>query len=195
MEALESMIKTGGLAVPNTVIEKVKVRGAKGVYIEPEVQIAPVDQTSTFSIKNRFISELISDSLLDRAPTFEISMTVSSGTYVRSIVHDIGIALGSSAYVVKLTRTRQGEFTLNEPVGSAATSETAPSTSAESTATPTILPEIEEIFSGGCIEWSTLEAAMKEQEEVKAGKAVAVPLARGEYAEWEKELLAKCKMI
>lgn len=51
---------------------------------------------------------------LARPPTFEISMTVSSGTYVRSIIHDIGIALGSSAHVVKLTRTRQGEFMLND---------------------------------------------------------------------------------
>lgn len=41
-------------------------------------------------------------------------MTVSSGTYVRSIIHDIGIALGSSAHVVKLTRTRQGIFTLKD---------------------------------------------------------------------------------
>jgi tRNA pseudouridine55 synthase len=39
-------------------------------------------------------------------------MTVSSGTYVRSIVHDIGLALGCGAHVVKLTRTRQGEFVL-----------------------------------------------------------------------------------
>lgn len=42
-------------------------------------------------------------------------MTVSSGTYIRSIVHDIGLALGSAAHVVKLTRTRQGEFVLDPP--------------------------------------------------------------------------------
>jgi tRNA pseudouridine55 synthase len=40
-------------------------------------------------------------------------MTVSSGTYVRSIVHDIGLALGCGAHVVTLTRTRQGQFTLH----------------------------------------------------------------------------------
>ena len=40
-------------------------------------------------------------------------MVVSSGTYVRSIVHDLGLALGSAAHVVKLTRTRQGAFVLN----------------------------------------------------------------------------------
>lgn len=44
-------------------------------------------------------------------------MTVSSGTYVRSIIHDIAAALGSVAHVVLLSRTRQGEFTLEPPVG------------------------------------------------------------------------------
>ncbi|CAK9785754.1 pseudouridine synthase [Cutaneotrichosporon oleaginosum] len=49
-----------------------------------------------------------------RPATFTVRMTVSSGTYVRSIVHDIGLALGCGAHVVKLTRTRQGEFVLSE---------------------------------------------------------------------------------
>ncbi|KAJ9096638.1 hypothetical protein QFC20_006354 [Naganishia adeliensis] len=46
-------------------------------------------------------------------PTFTLRMTVSSGTYVRSIVHDIALAVGSAAHVVKLTRTRQGQFSLD----------------------------------------------------------------------------------
>ncbi|KAH8916678.1 pseudouridine synthase [Atractiella rhizophila] len=45
-----------------------------------------------------------------RPPAFTVMMEVSSGTYVRSLIHDIGIALGSAAHVVRLTRTRQGEF-------------------------------------------------------------------------------------
>ena len=48
-----------------------------------------------------------------RAPTFKLRMTVSGGTYVRSIVHDLGIALGSAAHIVFLRRTRQGRFVLN----------------------------------------------------------------------------------
>lgn len=42
------------------------------------------------------------------APAFRLRMTVSSGTYVRSIVHDVGIALGSAAHVQELRRVRQG---------------------------------------------------------------------------------------
>lgn len=41
---------------------------------------------------------------------FKLRMTVSSGTYVRSIVHDVGLACSSSAHVVELRRTRQGEW-------------------------------------------------------------------------------------
>jgi tRNA pseudouridine55 synthase len=48
-----------------------------------------------------------------RPPTFKIRMTVSGGTYVRSIVNDVGELLGCGAHVVLLRRTRQGRFALH----------------------------------------------------------------------------------
>jgi len=49
----------------------------------------------------------------DQASTaFVLRMRVSGGTYVRSVVHDLGHAVGSAAHVVTLTRSRQGRFTL-----------------------------------------------------------------------------------
>ncbi|KAH0827180.1 pseudouridine synthase [Lanmaoa asiatica] len=55
-----------------------------------------------------------SDEHTEQVPTaFVLSMRVSGGTYVRSIVHDLGCALGSAAHVVTLTRSRQGKFTLD----------------------------------------------------------------------------------
>ncbi|KAJ7685262.1 pseudouridine synthase [Mycena polygramma] len=49
----------------------------------------------------------------DEAPTaFVLKMRVSSGTYVRSIVHDLAHELGSAGHVVTLCRTRQGRFVL-----------------------------------------------------------------------------------
>jgi tRNA pseudouridine55 synthase len=49
----------------------------------------------------------------EKAPTaFVLKMRVSGGTYVRSIVHDVGHAVGSAAHVVTLTRSRQGRFVL-----------------------------------------------------------------------------------
>lgn len=54
----------------------------------------------------------------DQAPTaFVLRMKVSGGTYVRSIVHDLGHAVGSAAHVVTLTRSRQGRFTLEPTEG------------------------------------------------------------------------------
>lgn len=46
---------------------------------------------------------------------FTISMTVSGGTYVRSMVHDLAHAVNSAGHVVTLTRSRQGRFAL-EPI-------------------------------------------------------------------------------
>ena len=47
-----------------------------------------------------------------RATAFVLQMQVSGGTYVRSIVHDLGHAVGSAAHVVTLTRTRQAAYAL-----------------------------------------------------------------------------------
>ena len=49
-----------------------------------------------------------------RPATFHVRMTVSGGTYVRSIVHDLGLKLGCGAHVVMLRRTRQGQFVLRQ---------------------------------------------------------------------------------
>ncbi|KAK9390672.1 pseudouridine synthase [Lipomyces mesembrius] len=43
-------------------------------------------------------------------PIVAFRATVSSGTYIRSLVHDIAIAMGARAHVAKLTRTRQGDW-------------------------------------------------------------------------------------
>lgn len=45
-------------------------------------------------------------------PAVKISLTVSSGFYVRSFAHDLGLALNSNAIMSELVRTRQGDFTL-----------------------------------------------------------------------------------
>ena len=45
-----------------------------------------------------------------------IRMTVSSGFYVRSLCHDLGMALGSLAFMASLVRTRQSDFQLGDNV-------------------------------------------------------------------------------
>ena len=68
--------------------------------INPENVAAPADPENCADIRNTSLGP----------PAFSLKMTVSSGTYVRSIVHDLGTACGSAAHVVKLVRTRQGAF-------------------------------------------------------------------------------------
>lgn len=70
-------------------------KALEGVETKPSVKDEPEPDTS------------------GQTPTaFVLSMKVSGGTYVRSIVHDVGHAVGSSAHVVTLTRSRQGRFAL-----------------------------------------------------------------------------------
>jgi len=48
--------------------------------------------------------------------SFKFQVLCSSGTYIRSLAHDIGQALGCGAYLEKLTRTKSGQFGLNNAI-------------------------------------------------------------------------------
>ncbi len=49
-------------------------------------------------------------------PEAVIDVYCSSGTYVRSLAHDLGLNLGCGAYLVGLRRTKSGRFTLRDAV-------------------------------------------------------------------------------
>jgi tRNA pseudouridine55 synthase len=49
-------------------------------------------------------------------PRFRIAIACSKGTYVRSLVADIGNALGAGAHLAELRRTRSGKFTIEQAV-------------------------------------------------------------------------------
>jgi tRNA pseudouridine55 synthase len=49
-------------------------------------------------------------------PFLEIRVKCSSGTYIRSLAHDIGRSLGCGGYLEELCRTKIGKFSLNEAV-------------------------------------------------------------------------------
>ena len=46
--------------------------------------------------------------------TFKYKCTVSKGTYIRSLIRDMGESLGTCAVMSELVRTRQGKFNINE---------------------------------------------------------------------------------
>ncbi|KAL8825416.1 MAG: hypothetical protein Q9170_007796 [Blastenia crenularia] len=52
----------------------------------------------------------------DGPPAARLSMTVTSGFYVRSLCHDLGQAVGSLGIMSELVRTRQAQFRLGQNV-------------------------------------------------------------------------------
>lgn len=72
-----------------------------------EVQI-PARKISIFSIKRE--SNLFD---VNGYPSFTFSVTVSKGTYVRSLCRDIGEKLGTFGTMIDLVRTSQGGLDLN----------------------------------------------------------------------------------
>ena len=54
-------------------------------------------------------------SLLDFSPPyFKVCVECSAGTYIRSLIRDVGEKLGSKAHVTYLCRTRQGPFSIGD---------------------------------------------------------------------------------
>lgn len=50
-------------------------------------------------------------------PVASFRVVCTTGTYIRSLAHDFGQALGCGAYLGSLCRTRIGEFTINDAMG------------------------------------------------------------------------------
>jgi tRNA pseudouridine55 synthase len=74
----------------------------EGILTSGEVPKATIEKSPTPSVKG--------------PPAVKLRMKVTSGFYVRSLCHDLGAAVGSSALMAELERTRQGEFELGKNV-------------------------------------------------------------------------------
>ena len=92
----------------------------KGIEVEPPVREVEIKELT----------------LLDyQKPLLHVRVTCSSGTYIRSIAHDIGRRLGCGAYLSHLKRTAVGHLTLNSALS---------------------LPEIEQLHNSGRLEGQLL---------------------------------------
>ncbi|KAF5102413.1 hypothetical protein D0Z03_000425 [Geotrichum reessii] len=56
------------------------------------------------------------DEVNRKYPTLKFRFSVSSGTYIRSLIHDLAKAVGSTAHMTKLVRVQQGPFELGKNV-------------------------------------------------------------------------------
>jgi tRNA pseudouridine55 synthase len=85
-----------------------KVRGRPLYsYARKGIDISPSKKTVTI----KFLTLLGVDQC---EAEFELSCT--AGTYARSLAHDIGVDYGCGAHLVRLRRTRSGEFSIEEAV-------------------------------------------------------------------------------
>jgi tRNA pseudouridine55 synthase len=86
----------------------VKVKGKKAYEMAregEEIELAP----RTITVYNLELLEWA-------PPEAVIDVYCSSGTYVRSLAHDLGEVLGCGAHLVGLRRTKSGRFTLRDAV-------------------------------------------------------------------------------
>lgn len=88
-------------------------------------------------------------------PTVGFRVVCSPGTYVRSLVHDLGQSLGCGAHLVSLRRTRSGAFRLEEAVPLA-------------TVTATDLVPMERLLE----DWPKVEVRGEAEEKVRHGNRV-----------------------
>jgi tRNA pseudouridine55 synthase len=73
-------------------------------------------QGKAVELKGRKVTIYAFEMQIQRLPVVRFRVVCSTGTYIRSLAHDVGQALGSGAYLSSLCRTRIGEFRLEDAI-------------------------------------------------------------------------------
>ncbi|KAF5212812.1 TruB pseudouridylate synthase (N terminal domain) family protein [Clavispora lusitaniae] len=86
------------------------------IYFSDEFMADPnvSDEEKNTHIKPRLVDPNIPQP--DSLPVFHATATVGSGTYIRSLISDLGRAVGSSAFMVELVRSKQSDWELGKNV-------------------------------------------------------------------------------
>ena len=106
-ESIRAM--TGEISQMPPVVSAIKVKGKK-LYDYHRANIA-------VEIKPRRVRiDSISYSISSQANVIQIEVVCGPGTYIRSIAHDLGAALGVGAHLGNLRRLESGSFTVGEAI-------------------------------------------------------------------------------
>ncbi|EED22021.1 pseudouridine synthase [Talaromyces stipitatus ATCC 10500] len=84
----------------------------KRLKSDPE-QPSTEDKTTKEEDTNNTKQEEAKEAKWEKPPAAKITMTVSSGFYVRSLAHDLGKAVGSCGLMSSLVRSKQADYTLD----------------------------------------------------------------------------------
>ncbi|MCL1870709.1 MAG: tRNA pseudouridine(55) synthase TruB [Promicromonosporaceae bacterium] len=113
-DALRAALRdlTGDILQVPTTVSAIKVDGKRAYALarageQVELQARPVT-VSAFDVLAARPADADGVPVLD----LDVSVTVSSGTYVRALARDLGAALGSAGHLTALRRTRVGGHTL-----------------------------------------------------------------------------------
>jgi tRNA pseudouridine55 synthase len=162
-EALKSFV--GEIEQVPPPYSAVKVKGQKAYEMAregEEVELAP-------RIINVYSLELLEWA----PPEAVIDVYCSSGTYIRSLAHDMGEKLGCGAHLVGLRRTKSGRFTLRDAVPLRKLRETFDN----GTWYQYLIPAAEALS-----EWPAVELSHDQVEEVRHGHRVPADPASGPKA-------------
>ncbi|KAK9458533.1 pseudouridine synthase [Lipomyces oligophaga] len=116
----EQMPAVDDLPPPASPVEPIDMAGMS------KKQRKKFEKRTQRTIQKRKYSEAIEEQLsqstniltppAQQYPSIRLKATVSSGTYIRSLVHDLAMAMGTKAYTAELVRTRQGPWKLGKNV-------------------------------------------------------------------------------
>jgi len=110
-------VMSGALPVEDTrkPSEKKSIIAEGSATPAPSIEPNPTSQNIVTDFTNS-TSEASSLKPHPNPPAARLTMTVTSGFYVRSLCHDLGLALSSYGTMATLVRSRQGDYTLNKNV-------------------------------------------------------------------------------
>jgi tRNA pseudouridine55 synthase len=92
------------------------VQEAEKPEISEEKPTEPLEGASKMDVDPPATTPTESSTSPPQPPAARLRMTVTSGFYVRSLCHDLGLACSSLGLMSSLVRSRQGAYTLNENV-------------------------------------------------------------------------------
>ena len=114
---------TGDIRQTAPLYSALKIQG-KRLYEHAREGTATEDmaKTRTISIKSLELldfspwhDEMTADDAIPETPSFKIRVRCGGGTYIRSLIRDIGRSLDSAACMVTLIRSEQRGFILGQP--------------------------------------------------------------------------------
>lgn len=102
----EIAVLTGDLLQVPSSVSAIKVDGVRSY--------ARVRSGEEVALRGRPVTVSQFDLMARRGADLDVTVTCSSGTYVRALARDLGAALGVGGHLTALRRTRVGPFTLDD---------------------------------------------------------------------------------